>query len=207
MSLDAPAGPGFFDVALAQRACRRFDPAAPVPDDDLERILSAAVRAPSAENTQPWSFVVVRDDTTRAELDATWAGAWAMGAEHLDPDLDPTLRRDLEDGLGRGGLATAPVVIVVGCDLDRVAEVHAACSVYPASQNVLLAAAALGYGSCLTTGLTTFFVDQLRALVTLPETIVPMALVYLGRPARPLGPSRRRPLTEVVHRERYGRPW
>jgi nitroreductase len=197
----------FFDVALAQRACRRFDPTAPVPDDDVERILSTAVRAPSAENTQPWCFVVVRDHTTRAELDAIWASAWAMGSEHLDPDLDPTLRRDLEDGLGRGGLATAPVVLVVGCDSERVAEVHAASSIYPAVQNVLLGAAALGYGSCLTTGLTTFFVDQLRALVTLPEAIVPMALVYLGRPARPLGPSRRRSLAEVVHRERHGQPW
>jgi nitroreductase len=99
------------------------------------------------------------------------------------------------------------VVLVVGCDLDRVDEVHAASSIYPAVQNVLLGAAALGYGSCLTTGLTTFFVDQLRTLVGLPATVVPMALVYLGRPARALGPSRRRPLGEVVHREQHGQPW
>lgn len=198
---------GFFELALAQRACRRFDPTAPVADDDLEQILAAAVHAPSAENTQPWCFVVVRDDGTRAELDTTWSSAWAMGADLLDPALDPALRRDLEDGLGRGGLATAPVVLVVGCDLDRVDEVHAASSIYPAVQNVLLGAAALGYGSCLTTGLTTFFVGQLRTLVGLPATVLPMALVYLGRPARPLGPSRRRPLAEVVHREQHGQPW
>lgn len=201
------SAPGFFDVALAQRACRRFDPAAPLPDEDLERILSAAIRAPSAENTQPWSFVVVRDDETRAELDAIWAGAWSLGSEHLDPDLAPALLRDLEDGLGRGGLATAPVVVVVGCDLERVTEVHAASSIYPATQNLLLAAGALGYASCMTTGLTTFFVDQLRELVGLPGTVLPMALVYLGRPAHPLAPSRRRPLVEVVHRERHGHPW
>ncbi|MEY2462716.1 MAG: hypothetical protein QOH64_854, partial [Acidimicrobiaceae bacterium] len=59
--------PSFFDVVLRQRACRSFAPD-PVGDDDIERILTAATHAPSAENMQPWVFVVVRDEATRASI-------------------------------------------------------------------------------------------------------------------------------------------
>ncbi len=51
----------FFDVVLQQRACRDFSDE-PVPDEHIEQILEAATHAPSAENTQPWVFIVVRDD-------------------------------------------------------------------------------------------------------------------------------------------------
>ena len=74
-------------------------------------------------------------------------------------------------------------------------------------QNLLLAAADLGYGSCLTTGLTTFGVDRVREKLRLPDTLLPMAAVYLGLPARQLSPPRRRPATSVTYREQFGSPW
>ena len=55
----------FFAIAARQRACRAFSNA-PVDDDDIARILAAAAHAPSAENRQPWEFVVVRDERLRA---------------------------------------------------------------------------------------------------------------------------------------------
>jgi len=73
-------------------------------------------------------------------------------------------------------------------------------------QNLLLAANALGYGSALTT-LTAVAGDELRALIDLPDHVVPMAVVPIGRPARPLGPPRRRPATDTTHRDRYGQGW
>jgi nitroreductase len=196
-------------VMHAQRACRRFDPDGKVLDADLERMLQAAVHAPSAENTQPWSFVVVRDDQTRAQLADWWTETWnAGGGDFVRQSLDDkVLVADLEYGFNRGGFAAAPVVVVVCADTERVPEIYAPSSIYPAVQNLLLAAADLGYASCLTTGLTTFGVDRVREKLQLPDTVLPMAAVYLGRSARKLSSPRRRPAASVTYREQFGNPW
>jgi nitroreductase len=193
----------------AQRACRRFDPDAHVPDADIEQMLQSAVHAPSAENTQPWSFVVVRDDETRKLLADWWTETWnAGGGDFIKGSLDDqALVNDLEYGFNRGGFAAAPVVIVVCADTEKVAEVYAASSIYPAVQNLLLVAADFGYGSCLTTGLTTFGVDRVRERLELPDTLLPMAAVYVGLPAKKLAPPRRRPAIEVTYREKFGTAW
>jgi nitroreductase len=186
-------------VLHEQRACRRFDPDGKVLDSDLERMLQAAVHAPSAENSQPWSFVVVRNQETRTQLAAWWTETWNAGGEDFvrQSGADPVLVADLEYGFNRGGFAAAPVVVVVCADTERVPEIHVASSIYPAVQNLLLAAADLGYGSCLTTGLTTFGVDSVREKLRLPDTL----------PARPLSSPRRRPATSVTYREQFGSPW
>lgn len=196
-------------VIHAQRACRRFDPDGKVPDSDVEQMLAAAVHAPSAENTQPWRFIVVRDDRNRALLAAWWTETWnAGGGDFIKQSVDDkALVADLEFGCSGGGFAAAPVVIVVCADTDRVPEIYAPPSIYPAVQNMLLAAADLGYGSCLTTGLTTFGVDKVRELLELPRNLAPMAAVYVGLPARKLSPPRRRPATSLTCRERFGTPW
>ena len=196
-------------VMRAQRACRRFDPDGKVLDADLERMLKAAVHAPSAENTQPWSFVVVRNGQTRAQLADWWTETWnAGGGDFVRQSLDDkVLVADLEYGFNRGGFAAAPVVVVVCADTERVPEIYAPSSIYPAVQNLLLAAADLGYASCLTTGLTTFGVDRVREKLQLPDTVLPMAAVYLGRSARKLSPPRRRPAASVTYREQFGNPW
>jgi nitroreductase len=195
-------------VMHAQRACRRFDPNGKVADADLEQMLQTAVHAPSAENTQPWIFVVVRDEQTRLQLAAWWTETWnAGGGDFVRANLDDkVLVADFEYGF-TCGFAAAPVVVVVGADTERVAEMFAASSIYPAVQNFLLAAADLGYGSCMTTGLTTFGIDHVRELLNLPQSVIPLAAVYLGAPARPLGPPRRRPATSVTYREKFGEAW
>lgn len=196
-------------VMRAQRACRRFDPDAHVHDADIEQMLQSAVHAPSAENTQPWSFVVVRDDETRKLLADWWTETWnAGGGDFIKGSLDDqALINDLEYGFNRGGFAAAPVVIVVCADTEKVAEVYAPSSIYPAVQNLLLATADFGYGSCLTTGLTTFGVDRVRERLELPDTLLPMAAVYVGLPAKKLTPPRRRPAIEVTYREKFGTAW
>ncbi|WP_166903626.1 nitroreductase family protein [Mycobacterium sp. DL440] len=193
----------------AQRACRRFDPTGAVPDADIEQMLTAAVHAPSAENTQPWIFIVVRDAQSRKLLADWWTETWnGGGGDFVKQSLDDkVLVADLEYGFAKGGFAAAPVVVVVCADIERVAEIHAPSSIYPAVQNLLLAANDLGYGSCLTTGLTTFGIDRVRELLALPATLNPMAAVYVGQPSKKLSPPRRRPATSVTYRERFGTPW
>ena len=194
-----------FDVIRAQRACRSFL-TDPVSDADLERILDAAVHAPSAENRQPWEIVVVRDDAARAAIGALISRGWeAVGREFSSSRLSPDLLADVERG-ATGGIAAAPVHVVVGADTHRGLAATSAESVFPAVQNLMLAAGALGLGSALTT-IAVGFADELRAIVGFPDSIQPMAVVPIGHPARPLGPPRRESFAIRSHRDRYGTPW
>jgi nitroreductase len=207
-SLRRPTVADLFSVVNAQRACRRFDPDGEVTDVDVEQMLDAAVHAPSAENTQPWRFVVVRDKRTRIDLAAWWTETWqAGGSDYARQIATDAMYADLEFAVGPQGFAAAPVVVVVCLDTEKVPEVFAQASIYPAVQNLLLAANALGYGSCLTTGMTMFGVDRVRERLDLAETVNPMAAVYIGRAATALKPPQRRPAREVTYRERYGKPW
>jgi nitroreductase len=196
---------GLFAVIHRQRACRRFSDAPP--DDALVgRVLDAATFAPSAENRQPWEFVVVRDPRSRAQLGDLTVRAWeAGGREFSRTRLDDKLMADVDAG-ATGGVAGAPVVIVVCADTERGLPQTVPSSIFPATQNLLLAATALGLGSALTT-LTTSFAAELRTLLDLPEHLVPVAVVPLGWPARALGAPRREPFAAHTHRERYGRAW
>jgi nitroreductase len=200
-------GPGdrFFDVLLSQRACRSFRPD-PVPDELLERILSAATHAPSAENRQPWVFVVVRDAGRREEIGRIYLRAWDSGArDHSTTRLEPRLLAEVDSG-ARGGVAAAPVLVVVCGDAERGHPKALASSVFPAVQNLLLAAAALGLGSALTT-LAVADRDGISRLLHLPEHVIPMAVVPVGWPSRTLGPARRDPIGSKAHRETFGNAW
>lgn len=198
-------GAGFFDTALAQRACRSFTEEV-VPDADLGRMLEAAVHAPSAQNSQPWVFVVVRDPGVRSALSDLTRRLWGQGArDAASREVAPGLLRDVDRSVERG-FGGAPVLVVVGADTARVPLRIAGSSVFPAVQNLLLAANALGYGSALTT-LTVQLADDTRQVLGLPDSVTPLAVVPIGKPAGPLTPPRREPVTSKTHRDLYGRPW
>lgn len=199
------AGREFFDVVLSQRACRRFTDR-PVGDDLVARCLTAATHAPSAENRQPWVFVVVRDPALRAAIGELTRRLWRQaGRPHSEGRLPPALLAEVDRG-AEGGIAGAPVLVVVCGDARLGLEPTLPASVFPAVQNLLLAATACGLGSAMTT-LATLAGDELRALLDLPEEVHPMAVVPLGWPAAPQGPPRRLPLAERAHRDRYGTTW
>ena len=193
-----------FEVLASQRACRRFRPD-PVPDDDLVRILEAATWAPSAENSQPWVFVVVRDGPTRDGLDGLARRLWYGGArEHTAARVSPPLLAAVGGAIDRG-FGGAPAVVVVGADTSRVHRGAVGASIFPAVQNLLLAATALGYGSALMT-LPTFDRDGMRVLLRLPDEVEPVAVVPVGRPAVPLRPPRREPVATKAHDGFFGVP-
>lgn len=196
---------GLFDVVLGQRATRRFEDR-PVDDVLVERCIEAATHAPSAENKQPWEFVVVRSDATRRAIGELTRAAWREGGrQHSEGRLPAAMLREVDHG-AEGGIAAAPVLVVVCGNQELGLASTLGASVFPAVQNLLLAAGALGLGSAMTT-LALQRADQLRDLLDLPAHVQPMAIVPLGWPLRPAGPPRRLPVADRAHRERYGDRW
>lgn len=214
----------FFDVVRTQRAIRRFRPE-PVDDAAIARILEAATHAPSARGAEPWAFVVVRDAARRTEIARLYLQAWDAAqaitdAADLDADVKsaPHYARMMRgaDALART-LEAVPVLIVCCLDHARLGPIAdgagglrapgaAYASILPAVQNLLLAARALGLGTTLTT-LHRTFDAALRTCLALPPAIEPVVLVPLGVPADRFGPTRRRPLAEVVHADVWGAPF
>ncbi|MDQ6697740.1 MAG: nitroreductase family protein [Actinomycetota bacterium] len=195
----------FFDVVLSQRACRSFTDR-PVPDDVIERVLTAATHAPSAENIQPWALIVVRAPELRSRIGELTRHAWQEGGRQFSADrLTPSMLEDVDRG-ALGGVSAAPVLIVVCGDTSRCVPAVLEASIWPAVQNLLLAATASGLGSALTT-LATRFGAELRGVLGLPEHVRAMAVIPLGHPAKELGPPKRLPLSERAHRDHYGTAW
>ncbi|MBE0611570.1 MAG: nitroreductase family protein [Dehalococcoidia bacterium] len=185
----------FEDLMARQRAIRRFTADA-VDDSLIERVLRAATRAPSARNVQPWRFIVIRDRETKKQLGAIFdelgARLYGQGA----PDRTPW------EGV--------PVLIAV-CSEYAFGEGEAAmaalgASIYPAVQNLLLAAQAAGLGAVLTTRWKSRE-PQLRPLLGLPETMAVHAIIPMGWPDRRYSKNRRLPVAEVTYRERFGQAW
>ena len=196
----------FFDLVLGQRACRRFTDQ-PVYDSDIARVLEAATHAPSAENRQPWEFVVVRDTGLRTHILDLAEKAWGAGGRAFsEARLTPGLMADVDQGIAGGGFRSAPVLIIVSADTERGLPVTVGSSIFPATQNLLLAAAALGLGSALTT-ISLGFTAELQELLGLPEHVVPQAVIPIGHPERALGPPKREPFAAHTHRDRYGNAW
>ena len=174
-----------------------------VPPELIERILEAATHAPSAENSQPWAFVVVRDASVRRAIGELTATSWREAGRDRSRRLLPDQMFADVDAWATGGLAQAPVHIVVCGDTTLAPEFLLPSSVFPAVQNLLLAAQAEGLGSLLST-LPIHAGDAFRQLLGLPAHVVALALVPVGYPAKPLGPARRQPLAEKVHYDRWG---
>jgi nitroreductase len=197
--------PEFFEVVTTQRAARAFLPDE-VDEADLTRILTAATHAPSAENSQPFVFIVVRDPEIRAAIGKITARIWEGGAKALESDrLPPAFLRQVDQG-AMGGVAGAPVLVVVCGDTRLTLAGGLESSLFPAVQNLLLAAHALGLGSTLTT-LPVFGGPEFSNLLDLPPEVRPVAVIPIGHLPKPLGPPRRQPISEKAHLDRYGTPY
>jgi nitroreductase len=96
-----------------------------------------------------------------------------------------------------------PVVVLACFQRYREPHITEGASVYPACQNLLLAARALGYGGVITMW-HAFVEDELRALLGIPDDVALAATIALGRPEGHHGPVRRRPLAEVVFDDHWG---
>jgi nitroreductase len=173
----------------SQRAIRTFTEEA-VPDDLVNQVLTAAIHGPSGSNTQPWHCIVVRDPTVKHALSEVYEEARAAG---------PTPSAGARQPLG-----AAPVLIVacVNTPASGRAGFQTGASIDPSVQNILLAARALGLGSCLTT-LHRRRKARIHAILGIPDQIESAAIIPLGWPDRDYGPNRRPPLAQFVMYDRW----
>jgi nitroreductase len=202
------------EVLETQRAIRRLHPD-PVDDAVLQRVIELATKAPNGGNEQKSVFVVVKNAKVRAELarlnrsgfplmslyyrrrvrtDAAWARTWKAIEWQRDHFHE------------------IPVVIIV-CWTRRIPRrpimLNSApyASVYPSTQNLLLAARAVGLGAGFIS-LPLWRLGKLRRILGLPRSVTPVGVIPLGWPRGKYGPNTRRPVGEVTHIDRWGnQPW
>ena len=208
------AGMDILEAIYTTRAMRRVKPD-PIPDDVLRAILDAAIRAPSGGNQQPWSFLVVRDQALRKGLqeiykpliDSLFApgGPYAGMLEVEDEEAREQNRRVRNSALYLGDHLHEAPVIVIACIRagGQRTSITTGSSIYPAVQNLMLAARAYGVGSALTT-IHRGRQDEVRELLGIPAEVETAALIPLGYPRGRWGVAKRRPLEEVVFADRWG---
>jgi nitroreductase len=191
------------DAALRRRSVRRYT-ADPVPEALLTTLLSAMARAPSANNTQPWRVVVVRDHAQRQALMAAANNQPQVGEApvvlalytdmedvraHLDevvhPDVTPERRARTIASLTRTFGAMSPA--------ERAAWGQAQGGI--ALGYLLLCAESLGLGTSPMLG---FDAERVRALLDIPAHGAINALVALGVPNEPGSRPHRHPLARIV---------
>ena len=201
----------FFDVVTTQRAMRRLEPR-PIPDALLRQIMDAAICAPSGGNRQGWSFLIVRDGAKRARLGELYREAWGelmkvpyyAGAAKAPRDSPAGKMLASARHLGEH-LGEAPVLVLACIALDPgvTSSLTTGASIYPAVQNLMLAARAHGVGSCITT-IHRFRDAQVKELLGIPAGVETAALIPLGYPRGRFGRPPRRPLREVAFADRWG---
>ncbi|MFV2083683.1 5,6-dimethylbenzimidazole synthase [Micromonospora sp. LOL_021] len=201
-----------YDIIHRRRDVRAEFTGAPVPDEVLHRVLTAAHAAPSVGLTQPWDFVLVRDPVTRDAFHAHVQQERRMFAQTLDPVAAARFAHIKIDGVREATLS-----IVVTYDPQRgspaVLGRHAIAdaglySVCLAIQNLWLAATAEGLG----VGWVSFYREPfLRDLLAIPAGIRPVAWLCVGPVSRLAdepdlerhGWRRRRPVTDALHHDRW----
>lgn len=207
-----PVVSDIFEVIRTQRAMRRLKPD-PVPEEYIKKILWAATRAPSGGNRQNWRWLVITDPEKKQQIQQWYKEGWdrlvASGYGNR-PDLPPEEAASNERVMRSAQyladhLHEVPVLILACLLVDpgQRPDITAGSSIYPAVQNLMLAARALGLGTALTT-LHRFHQDDIRKLLGIPETVETAALIPVGWPMGRFGEGFRKPVEDVTYWEQWG---
>lgn len=170
-----------FEAIETRRSVRAFTNEE-VSEEEVQKLIDAARRAPSAGNIQPWEFVIVRDAKIKHKLSAA--------------------------ALNQTFIKEAPVVIVVCADESRSswgygsrgASLYCLQDTAAAIQNMLLVACALGLGTCW---VGAFHEDEAAKVVNAPMGVRPVAIIPVGHPAEKPRARSERSINEIVHYETF----
>ena len=196
----------FWQLAQGRRSIRRYQ-ARPIEPAVLEKLLEAAIWAPSAHNRQPWRFCVVTSEPAKQALSAQMAVYWRrdLGGDGSDPAF---IERRVT--ISHARLTGAAALVIASISMEEM-DVYpderrkqaewtmAVQSVALACQNLLLAAHAAGLGACWMCA-PLFVPELVRTVLTLPEHWQPQTLLTLGYPAEEKTKERAPVASRVVWR-------
>lgn len=204
--------PDLYDVIARRRDVRAEFSGEPLDDATLMKVLGAAHQAPSVGHSQPWDFVLVRDEVKRNEFAEHVETERRVFADSLPPERRETFEKIKVEGIGESGLGVVVTYsphrggpYVLGRHAIADAGLYSTCL---AIQNLWLAATAEGLG----VGWVSFYREEFLAdLVGLPDGVRPVAWLCLG-PVTQLqevpdlvrhGWRKGRPLEDAIHRESW----
>ncbi|MEM2135986.1 MAG: nitroreductase family protein [Candidatus Freyarchaeota archaeon] len=220
-----------FEAIESRQSIRKFK-GEDVSDQDIFQLLDMARRAPSAENAQPWEFIVIRDPNIKSQIIETLkAGVEDEEFKGFVQDfLVPMVSRAvgfqvnvqaLIKGAGYYPLVSAPVLIAVcmkdpkalfkpfGGKYDRYREIISVwfiLSVGAAVENFLLSAVSKGLAACWTAGFM-FAEEKIKKILEIPEDVRLISIIALGYPARTPPKMPRKKLEEMVYLDKYLRAY
>ena len=205
-----------FDILNTTRAMRRLK-LDPVPDELIIKILEAGTRAPNGANSQSWHFIVVKDLAIKKAVQVWYKKAldeivgprYASSSPPAGSTAEKYHRQHLAVEYLTEHFHEAPVWIVACIKHDNPLippDRTAGASIYPAVQNMLLAARALGLGASLTTRHLLYEEESEKAL-GLPEGVHSYAIIPIGYPIGNFGPVGRGNLQDFVSLDRIGEHW
>jgi nitroreductase len=165
-----------FEVIRTRRSIRKYKQQ-PIPDKKLKMILEAARLAPSAGNRQPWRFVVVQDYE---------------------------LKKSVAEAANRQTfLSDAAAIVAAVSDPEVSARWHDKDTMI-ALEHMVLAATALGYGTCW---IGAFEEDTVKHLLGIPERMRVVALLPIGPAAEEPASRSRKAFSEIFLKEKWHAPW
>ena len=198
---------GLFEAMFSQRQITRFKPD-PVPREAIEKIIEAAIRAPSGGNTQPWHFVAITDPGLISRIGEIYKELW-LGARRSQAEPGETTVYRAARYLANH-MPEVPAMILICADHSAnytpgqpIERGRHASSIWLAVQNLFLAARALGLGTRLTT--THIRREQeIKDMLVIPDYVETVALTPISYPRGRFGPTDRKPAAEVSSYNRWG---
>jgi nitroreductase len=209
-----------YEALMTTRAMRRYSDE-PVTDEEIERILAAAVQAPSGGNIQPYQFLVVTDPERRRAIGEIYRRAYdryePAVLKLIPPFKDEAAQRQHKRSWAASRhlaetIGDAPAMVLVLMPrismtvTDELGDMDVGspyASVYPAVENLILAARSMGIGTVLTT-VYRIHEDEVRAVCNIPERYEIAALLPLGRPTGSWGVAPRRPARTLTSWNEFG---
>jgi nitroreductase len=211
---------GLLDGIMTTRAMRRLT-TEPIPDEVLWKILQAANQAPSGGNIQPWQFLVITDPVVKEPLGELYGRCYERYERAMlptrtgpsTPESDAAWQRTINASrhMSEHFHEAPAIVIVLGADIDltitdEIGPLDIGSilgSVFPAVQNLMLAARSFGIGSALTTVLRIEH-DETRTLLGIPSRWNVIGAIPMGYPTGKFGIAPRKPVAKVTHWNRFG---
>ena len=210
--MDDTAELSLHDAIYSLRAMRRLLPD-PVPEQEIRYLIESATQAASATNAQQWAFVVVQDAEQRrqvAELYCDLANRFVRPVAEGETGLPDEQRRVWEHAWTFAQRLSEVPVLIVACMREPVVgeavSAHASFfgSIFPAVQNLMLAARSRGLGTTLTT-LHLGDEKRFKEILEIPEEVQTIAMIPVGYPKGKWRKPKRRPIDAVTHWDRWGR--